>query len=407
MKAVKRLLASLFFILLFLPINVQAKDNTINMYLFYSDTCPHCAALEEALVDIEGDYPNLHVYKYETGKPKNAILMNKAATELGITVRSVPFTVIGTRSFIGYSEVQTKAEIEYALKLYSKVGSYKDPVGEVLGVDYSKGTLTYDQIKASHEKEEPTPNDKLIDAPFFGAVSAKTLSLPIVSILMGGIDGFNPCAMWVLLFLLSVLIGMKDRKRMWILGSAFLVTSALIYLVFMFIWLQLTISIDTMWWKTIVALIALVGGFINLKSFFTTKEDGCEVVDENKRKKTFARIKQFTNEKSFGLALFGIIALAVSVNFIEISCSAGLPMTFVNILAENNLSMFEYSFYIFLYMLFFLIDDLIVFFIAMKSLKLTGISNKYGKYSHLIGGIIMVIIGLLMILKPEWLMFNF
>ena len=114
-----------------------------------------------------------------------------------------------------------------------------------------------------------------------------------------------------------------------------------------------------------------------------------------------------TTEKSFILALIGIMALAFSINLIELACSAGLPVLFTQILAINNLSIFEYGLYIFLYLLFFIIDDLVIFIIAMITLKITGISNKYTKYSHLIGGIIMLIIGILMAFKTDWLMFNF
>ena len=119
------------------------------------------------------------------------------------------------------------------------------------------------------------------------------------------------------------------------------------------------------------------------------------------------KIKKILSNKSFILALLGIILLAVSVNFIELLCSLGLPVMFTDILAYNNVTGIKNILYIILYILFFLIDDLIVFFVAMKTLKITAISNKYSKYSHLIGGIIMVLIGILMIFKPEWLMFNF
>ena len=120
-----------------------------------------------------------------------------------------------------------------------------------------------------------------------------------------------------------------------------------------------------------------------------------------------AKIKKFTSEKSLLLALVGVITLAFSVNLIELACSAGLPLIFTQILALNNLGLFEYSIYILLYLIFFLIDDIVIFVIAMKTLEVTGISTKYTKYSHLIGGIIMLIIGILMIFKPSWLMFNF
>lgn len=121
----------------------------------------------------------------------------------------------------------------------------------------------------------------------------------------------------------------------------------------------------------------------------------------------FARIKKFTHEKSFVIAILGVMFLAISVNLIELACSAGLPVIFTQVLAMNDLSTLEYWIYIFIYIFFFMIDDLIVFAIAVKTMELTGITTKYTKYSHLIGGLLMFIIGILLIVKPEWLMFNF
>lgn len=405
MKMIKKLVMAFAILILMLPLKANAENNNVNMYLFYGSTCAHCAALEESLEDVIDLYPNFKIYKYEVwGSSKNRGYMSSAADLLNANVTSVPFAVIGTKTFMGYSKTMTIGEIKHTIEVYSKVVSYKDPVGKMLGVTSNSSNLTYEEITASDKKD----SDFILDIPFVGPTGTKELSLPLISIVMGTIDGFNPCAMWVLLFLISVLIGMKDHKRMWILGSTFMLTSTIIYLVFMLAWLNLAIFIGAIWWvKLLIALVALIGGYINLRAFIRTKEAGCEVVDEKKRKKIFARVKAFTTEKRFGIAILGIIALAVSVNFIELTCSAGLPVIFTNILAINHLSLIEYSLYIFLYLLFFLLDDLIVFFIAMTSLKLTGISNKYAKYSHLIGGIIMIIIGLLMIFKPEWLMFNF
>ena len=136
-------------------------------------------------------------------------------------------------------------------------------------------------------------------------------------------------------------------------------------------------------------------------------DDGCEVVDSKNRKRIIKSIKKIVKEKSFPLALLGIMLLAVGVNIIELLCSLGLPVMFSEILAINEVSSSAKIIYSLIYVLFFLIDDIIVFVIAMKTLEIKVVSNKLGKYSHLIGGIIMIIIGLLMILKPEWLMFNF
>ena len=176
----------------------------------------------------------------------------------------------------------------------------------------------------------------------------------------------------------------------------------------MLLWLNVITFVGSLkWFKILIALIALIGGTLNVRSFIKSKDTGCTVVDETKRKSIFTKIKKITTEKKLSLSIIGIIVLAVTVNFIEVSCSAGLPVIFMSILSMNDLSVLEYSFYMFLYILFFLIDDLIIFIIAMVTLKLTGISNKYAKYSHLIGGILMIIIGILLIFKPEWLTFNF
>ena len=153
-----------------------------------------------------------------------------------------------------------------------------------------------------------------IDVPVAGDVNLKNVSLTTAAVIIGLIDGFNPCAMWVLLFLISVLIGMKNKKRMWILGVAFLVTSALVYMLIMLAWISIAVKITTIIWiRNIIAIVALIGGIINLRSFFTHQDSGCEVVDDKKRKTIFKKIKKFTSEKSFILALIGVIGLAVSV----------------------------------------------------------------------------------------------
>jgi hypothetical protein len=162
--------------------------------------------------------------------------------------------------------------------------------------------------------------------------------------------------------------------------------------------------------RYLIGVFALIFGSINLYRFIKglkQKDVGCDVTDAAKKRKTMDKIRKILSENKLLFAVLGIMLLAISVNLIELLCSLGLPVMFTEILGLNNLSHFEYGLYMFVYIIFFLIDDLIIFFIAMKTLKLKGISNKYMKYSHLIGGTIMLIIGVLMILKPAWLLFNF
>ena len=390
-------------LLLLIPTLVSAKE--VNLYLFHGDGCPHCAKEREYLKEIEKEYDDVNIHLYEVWyDTDNQELMEKVKKELNSSTNYVPLTIIGDKYTVGFNDntkLMIKNNIEKCLK-----EECQDVVGNVLAGKTANETTIKKEVKEPKKDKE----DSIKDLPILGKVDVKKVSLPIMAAVIGLVDGFNPCAMWVLVFLISMLLGTKDRKKMWILGLTFLFTSAFIYLLFMVAWLNVAIKMNTVIWLRItIAIIAIIAAFINLKSFYKSlkKDTGCEVVDSKKRKNIIEKIKKFTLEKSLILGLLGVMTLAVSVNFIELACSAGLPLLFTQILALNNLSKLSYMIYILIYIFFFLIDDIIVFVIAMFTLKITGISNKYSKYSHLIGGIIMLLIGLLMIIKPEWLMLNF
>lgn len=391
----KKILISLALLILIIPFKISAKEQ-VRLYLFYSDTCPHCASEELLLEDLQKKYDNLVVYKYEVSNNESSELMNKALKALDYSTNRVPFTVIGSKHFSGYN-VNVGYQIEDMIKYYSGF-SHKDVVGEILGI-----VPTF----VGEEK----PNQALsgnVKIPILGEINPKSISIPLVAVVLGLIDGFNPCAMWVLIFLITILIGMNDRKKMWILGIIFLLTSAIVYLLFMVAWLNIALKMNQIrWLQLIIATIALTAGTININNYFKAQDDGCSVVEAKKRRKIFEKIKKFAGQKSFIVAILGIMGLAFTVNLIELACSAGLPLLFTQILAINNLSKLMYAINILIYIFFFLLDDLIVFIVAMITLKVTGISTKYTKYSHLIGGLIMLIIAILMIFKPEWLMFNF
>jgi hypothetical protein len=243
--------------------------------------------------------------------------------------------------------------------------------------------------------------------PIFGDINPEKISLPVLATLFGFLDGFNPCAMWVLLFLISMLLGMKDKKKMWILGLAFILSSALVYFIFMAAWLKLILFLGFMLWIRIsIGGIALIGGVYSLKEAVTKKEVGCKVSNDNKRERTFEKIKEIIARNNFWLALGGIVLLAFMINLVELICSAGFPAVFTQVLALNNLSVWQYYMYILIYIFFFMLDDIVVFTIAMVTLHLTGITTKYVKYSRLIGGVLMILVGILMIVKPEYLMFG-
>lgn len=371
------------FLLIFFISDVNAKE--INIDFFYGNGCPICSKEEKFLEEIEKKY-DVKINKYETWyNEENAKLLDETKEKYNTTGRGVPYTVVEDNAFLGFNTT-ISSQIEDKIK-----------------------SISNDNNVNNDDKNDQKEDKTIYDIPLIGKVDIKKVSVLLVSIVIGIVDGFNPCAMWVLLFLISSLLGMKDRKRMWIIGLTFLLTSALVYMVIMLGWLEIVVNITTsILIRNIIAVIAVIGGLINLRTFIKSKKtSGCTIIDDNKRTKVFEKIKSFTKEKSLFLALLGVITLAIGVNVVELACSAGLPLVFTQVLAVNNITGVNALMYVLVYIFFFLIDDLLIFIIAMTTLKLTGISNKYAKYSHLVGGILMVLIGLLLLIKPELIMFNF
>jgi len=410
-KFIKYLVLSLLFLIF--PLSVNAEERVVNIHMFYGETCPHCAAEEKFFDQYLKDKDNVKLYRYEVwSHPENVKLLQKIQKQMGNTESGVPYTIIGKRVIVGYSDDYTKDDLIKAIEYYlDESHTYKDYAGEITGKGSSsevKTEVKKETKKKETKKEDDSKYEKKV--PILGKINAKTVSLPILSIVLGLVDGFNPCAMWILIFLVTMLLNMKDRRKMWILGFTFIITSGVVYLMFMLTWLNLATFISSISYiRFAIALVAIIAGIVNLNNYIKSRktDDGCEVVDQKERKKTMNKIISITQEKKFIIALLGIIVLAASVNIVELMCSIGLPLLFTQILAMNNLSGASYMAYMLLYIVFFLIDDIIVFVVSMVTLKVTGITTKYTKYSHLIGGIIMLLIGLLLIVKPEILMFNF
>jgi hypothetical protein len=206
-----------------------------------------------------------------------------------------------------------------------------------------------------------------------------------------------------------MLFGMKSRKKSIILGVVFLTVSGLVYFLSM-LGINLVLGVATIkWMKIAIAIFILVAGILNLKKYLKIrKEDvGCTVVDEKKRKNITAKMKKIKNSDKFVVALLGTIILAASVNLIELACSLGFPVIFTEILNINDVNGIMKYVYLLIYIICYMLDDIVVFTISMFTLEATGITNKYNKLCTLVSAIIMIIMGSLLILKPEWIMLNF
>lgn len=392
--------------------NVSYAFSPLTAYFFWQEGCPHCSKEEKFFESIKSKYPQLTIKDYEVGKNRdNALILQKVGKELNVNIAGVPFLVIGNKEFVGFDETNSPKEIESRIKECLSA-SCPDSLASIVGLDSrteeeKKGINSNNEDSSNPEGAEENNDGKKINVPFLGEISVLSVSLPVLTVVIGVLDGFNPCAMWTLLFLITLLLGMKDKKRMWILGSAFIISSALVYFLFMVGWLQLIIFLGvTAWVKIIIGLIALVAGGYSLKDYLENKNGGCKIEKDEKQKAVFDKLKAITKKENFWLALFGIILLAFAVNLVELMCSAGFPAMYIQVLALSNLPSWQYYVYIGFYIFFFMLDDMIVFFTAMIALEITGVTTKFDRASKLVGGLLMLIIGILLILKPEWLMFG-
>lgn len=395
-KITSAFLALLFFFFLIKPVFAQTK-NKVNIHFFWSKGCPHCRREMVFLESLKEKYPQIEIKDYETSSSREAArLLLAVGKELSANVSYIPFTVIGRNYVVGfYNDETTGKEIEEKVKCALKNGC-EDLVRSFTGQEPSKSEM---------QKGRVIPES--LKVPIFGKIEIKNLSLPVLTFIIAFLDGFNPCAMWVLLFLISLLLGMKNRVKMYILGSVFIISSGFVYFLFLSAWLNLFLFLGfVLWVRIVIGIVALSAGGYNLHDYFTNREGVCKVTGSEKRQKVFEKLKEITQKKQFILALAGIILLAFAVNLIELVCSAGLPAIYTQVLSLAKLPNWQYYLYLLFYIIIFMLDDLVIFIIAMTTLHAVGIDSKYSRFSHLAGGIIMVIIGILMLFKPEFLMFG-
>lgn len=377
---------------------VLAQEKTI-IYFFEADGCPHCAKEKAFLEKLKLEDPDIEIKEYEITKNKqNQELLKRMSDKLFVNISNIPITFIGNKFFVGYQDDETHGALIKNLINEHRAKKCPDIAGPLIS-EYQK------ECEENQNSQPSAPEN--IHLPFWGETNIKNLSLPLFTIIIGGIDGFNPCSMWVLIFLIGLLLGMKNKKRMWILGGTFIFSSSLVYFLFMAAWLNLLLFIGFIFWIRIaIALIAVVSGIYYLKKYMEGKADVCEISENKKQQKIFDKLKKITQKNQFWLALAGIILLAAAVNLVELICSAGFPAVYTQVLTLSHLSAPQYYSYLILYIFFFMLDDIIIFTIAMLTLKNVHLTKKYSRFSCLVGGILMTLIGLLLIFKPAWLMFG-
>lgn len=384
--------------------NFAVAAQKIEAHFFGGEGCIHCSNEKTFLLTLQKKYPNLNINFFEIYKNKSDFIwFKKAANRLNVKNIGVPFFVIGNQYFTGYVKGNTDVGIERAVNNCSlkRCPSLLENLFDTIDPEFIKHeSMAAAQVQANLFNSE-------IDIPLLGKTKITKSVLPIFTVIMGTLDGFNPCAMWVLVFLIGLLLKMEDKRKRWILGLVFIAVSGFVYYLFMAAWLNLILFIGVVTWlRCGIGVVALAAGIYSLKDVVLGEYATCKVTASVDKKETFQKLRNIIHENNFLLALIGISILAFTVNLVELACSAGLPATYMQVLVLNNVPSWQYYSYMLLYILFFMLDDILVFFIAMLTLEITGLTNGYTKYSKLFGGVLMLALGILIIFKPRWLMFG-
>jgi len=349
---------------------------------FYLPGCSHCDEQRPFNEKLAEKYPLVQIVEHDSTTPAGSALLSEMLAELGIEDEpEFPITIItisenqvlvsGWVSGGWESEETTGSEIEKALK-QCLAGNCPPSAGE-------------------------EPRDTIV-LPLIGEIVLSDYSLPALAVILGLVDGFNPCAMWVLVYLISLVATLRDKKRIWLIVGSFVLASGVLYFLFMTAWLNAYLLIGySRAVTTVVGLVALGGGILQIREVVETKGAiVCEVTGEESRKKTMTRIQRIVSSPITLGTIVGIVALAFLINSVEFVCSAAIPAVFTRVLSLASLSTFQYYAYILLYDVFFMLDDLVIFGTAAFALT-SRLGDRYAKYSRPVGATILIILGILLL----------
>ena len=349
------------------------------VHFFYLPDCSHCEEQDPFNRELVTTY-SIDIKYHNAGEPKGAALLTEMLAAIGVKVwPEFPVTIFGRQAFSGWESAETTGErIKLALQ-------------QCLAGNCPEGGII----------EEPQDE---VTLPIIGKITLSEYSLPGLAIILGLVDGFNPCAMWVLAYLISLIMTLKDKRRIWLLVGSFVFASGVLYFLFMTAWLNAFLLIGYFRPVTIViGLAALGAGTLNIREFIRTKGAiVCEVGDEESRKKTMRKMEKVVFSPLTLATIAGIIALAFAVNLIEFVCSAAIPAIFTHVLSLSNLPTLRYYAYILLYDFFFMLDDLIIFGSAALAMT-SSLGDRYAKYCKPLGGTILFILGVLLLFAPRLL----
>jgi cytochrome c biogenesis protein CcdA/glutaredoxin len=386
-----------------------AQTDEVTIFLFGRDDCTHCKAekdfLNEYVQNADGvRYEYHNVITNDTAKQNFEKLIEKH--ELTYVT---PLTVIGGEVIQGFNAPETTG-----VKISDAVTRARTSDIRTLEDHFARAPKQSDvSTDAGCDKDGKkcggitNPNAFVFKLPLIGIVDLKTFSLFTLSALLGVVDGFNPCAMWVLITFLILLSQIGDKRKMMLVAGIFIVAEAIMYNLILNVWFTTWdfVGLDALV-TPLVGILAVGGGLFFLYRYRKNRNKPlvCDITDIDTQYSTTQKIQDLITKPTTIFTILGIIAIAFSVNIIEFACSIGVPQAYTKILELNNLDFITRQFYILIYTLGYMVDDVVVFGLAIWGFsKLEAHGHKYAQLSLLIGGILMLVLGAILVLNPSLL----
>ena len=363
--------------------NLANGETKLHLYFFWSKKCPHCLEAQPFVEQLPNEFSWLILHSLELSEhPENVEKYASIAKKMNVTRISVPAFVFCGNMVFGYDSDSTTGKY-----LKSNLqGCYQ----------FSKNQIV-EELSISQPQQEPP-----LSLPIIGEVKPGNYSLPVFTLLIALMDSFNPCAFFVLLFLLSLLTYTRSRKRMLLIGGVFVFFSGFIYFLFMTAWLNMFMLFGNMKYVTLGAgLIAATIAIVNIKDFFLFKKGVSLSIPESVKPKLIQRMRSLVNTEKISTMLLGAVVLSILANTYELLCTAGFPMVYTRYLTLLELSTLEYYAYLLFYNLVYIVPlsaIVIAFTYILGSRKL---SEKEGKVLKLVSGLMMLGLGLLLIFNPN------
>ncbi len=357
----------------------EEATSTLDLYLFYSATCPHCQAELSFLQGIEKKYPRLNIHRYSIQNQNKYELLRSLAQEHNAEqyLGSVPLTFVGDDFFAGFDSAEgVGAKIERSIQ--RQLGS---------------GTAGPDS------GENGTTSGRMLDVPLIGSMSTGEYSLPVLAVILGGLDGFNVCSLGALALILGLVITLRSRRKILLYGGAFLATTAVVYGLLIVLWYQLFEQLSAYLgvMQALIAVIAFAGAGYFLWQFrrFRLYGPTCGFSGGRFVTRITNNIQAGFRDSASVFTLAGSIALfAAVITIVEFPCSAAVPVVFAGILAEAQLSPMMYIAYIALFVLFYLLDELVVFGIAAWRMSVWLSSPRLVVWITLTEALILIALGM-------------